>query len=107
LRLEKCAMGTGLKGRSSLGRRLQPCFAAFGIMVGGAGGAAAAECFPHCDYVHNYGPYDFTYLRPGLYGYPVCNARGECLPNLVYSTSGRARRGNVEVRFLSRPRRRP
>ncbi|HEV7983221.1 MAG TPA: hypothetical protein VGP86_10025 [Xanthobacteraceae bacterium] len=107
LRLEKRAMGTGLKGRSSLGRRLQPCLAAFGIVVSGAGGALAAECFPHCDYVHNYGPYDFTYVRPGLYGYPVCNARGECLPNLVYSTSGRARRGNIEVRFLSRPRRRP
>jgi hypothetical protein len=73
----------------------------------GAGTALAAECFPYCDYVHNYGPYDFTYVRPGLYGYPLCNARGNCLPNLAYSTSGQARRGNVEVRFPARPRYRP
>ena len=74
------------------------------LSVCGAGGALAAECYPHCDYVHNYGPYDFTYVRPGLFGYPTCNVRGECLPNLYYSTSGRLRRGNVEVRFISRPR---
>jgi hypothetical protein len=73
----------------------------------GAGAALAAECFPYCDYSHNYGPYDFTYVRPGLYGYPLCNARGNCLPNLAYSTSGQPRRGNVEVRFPARPRSRP
>ena len=69
----------------------------------GAGTALAVECYARCDYVHDYGPYDFTYVRPGLYGYPLCNLRGECLPNLVYSTSGRARRCNVEVRFIRRP----
>jgi hypothetical protein len=79
-------------------------FAALCLSLGSASGALAAECYPHCDYVHNYGPYDFTYVRPGLYGYPLCNVRGECAPNLVYSTSGRPRRGNIEARFISRPR---
>jgi hypothetical protein len=85
---------------------LRRLLAALCLSFCGAGSVLAAECYPHCDYVHNYGPYDFTYVRPGLYGYPLCNVRGECLPNLVYSTSGRARRGNVEVRFISRPHRR-
>jgi hypothetical protein len=59
--------------------------------------APAAECYPHCDYNHYYGPYDFTYVRPGLFGYPRCNWRGECSPHLVYSTSG-FRRGEITVR---------
>jgi hypothetical protein len=52
----------------------------------------AAECYPHCDYNHCYGPSDFTYVRPGLYGHPVCGPRGECSPNLVFFTTG-VRRG--------------
>jgi hypothetical protein len=60
--------------------------------------ASAAECYPHCDYNHYYGPLDFTYIRPGLYGYQVCEARGECLPNPVYSTT-RVSRGRVTIRF--------
>jgi hypothetical protein len=79
-------------------------FAVVFISLCGAGTALSAECFPHCDYTHDYGPYDFTYIRPGLYGYPICGPRGNCLPNLVYSTSGYARRGNIEVRFIPRPR---
>jgi hypothetical protein len=59
---------------------------------------SAAECFPRCDYTHYYGPYDFTYVRPGLFAYPRCDLRGNCSPQLVYSTSG-FRRGNVTVRF--------
>jgi hypothetical protein len=66
-----------------------------------APGAAAAECTPRCDYNHFYGPYDFTYIRPGFYAYPVCDARGECSPYLVYSEP--VRRGRIVVRF---PRRR-
>ena len=49
--------------------------------------ASAASCYPHCDYNHDYGPYDFTYIRPGLYAYPVCGPRGECSPYLVYNRS--------------------
>jgi hypothetical protein len=58
----------------------------------------AAECYPHCDYNHYYGPADFTYVRPGLYGYPVCGPRGECSPHLVYSPTG-VRRWSVTIRF--------
>ena len=68
---------------------------------------SAAECYPHCDYNHYYGPSDFTYVRPGLYGYPVCGPRGECSPNLVYSTTGVRRRGQVTVRFPRAVPRRP
>ena len=60
--------------------------------------APAAECYPYCDFTHYYGPFDFTYVRPGLYGYPICGPRGYCSPNLVYSTSG-FRRGTITVRF--------
>jgi len=67
-----------------------------------ASSASAAECAPRCDYNHFYGPNDFTYIRPELYGFPVCNARGECLPFVTYSEP--VRRGRIEVRF---PRRRP
>lgn len=59
---------------------------------------SAAECYPHCDYTHYYGPFDFTYVQPGLYGYPRCGPRGDCSPHLVYSTSG-IRRGQITVRF--------
>jgi hypothetical protein len=97
-------MASVSKPNPSVVRSCRRLFAALCLSFGSAGGALAAECYPHCDYVHNYGPYDFTYVRPGLYGYPLCNVRGECVPNLVYSTSGRARRGNIEVRFISRPR---
>ena len=97
-------MASELKSSPSLVRSARRLCAALCLSLCGAGTALAVECYPHCDYVHDYGPYDFTYVRPGLYGYPLCNLRGECLPNLVYSTSGRARRGNIEVRFISRPR---
>ena len=59
---------------------------------------SAAECFPYCDYTHYYGPFDFTYVQPGLFGYPLCGPHGNCAPHLVYSTSG-VRRGRVTVRF--------
>jgi hypothetical protein len=64
----------------------------------GTRAVSAAECFPYCDYTHYYGPFDFTYVRPGLFGYPLCDARGNCSPQLVYSTTG-FRRGRITVRF--------
>jgi hypothetical protein len=64
----------------------------------GTGPVSAAECFPHCDYTHYYGPFDFTYVEPGLFGYPLCGQRGNCAPQLAYSTSG-FRRGRITVRF--------
>lgn len=64
--------------------------------------AAAAEvgCAPFCDFTHFYGPYDFTWVRPGLYAYPSCGPSGSCSPYLV--TSQRFR-GRVTVRSLGRP----
>jgi hypothetical protein len=62
-------------------------------------GAAVAEqyCSPHCDYIHYYGPFDFSYIRPGLIGYPQCGLQGDCAPHLAF-VSG-VRRGRVTVRF--------
>jgi hypothetical protein len=68
--------------------------------------ASAAECSPHCDYNHYYGPYDFSYIRPGLYAYPVCGLRGNCAPYLVYRNSGLPS-GNIIVSFPRRPRTAP
>jgi hypothetical protein len=65
--------------------------------------ALAGECFPHCDYNHYYGPYDFSYKRPGLYAYPVCGPRGNCTPHLVFGVSGYPS-GNIVVTFPRRPR---
>jgi len=78
----------------------------FALAGGAPRPAAAAECAPHCDYNHRYGPYDFTYVRPGLFAYPLCDALGRCAPRLVYVQSGRPT-GNVEVRFPRRPQPRP
>ena len=66
----------------------------------GSGIAWAADCTPHCDYVHDYGPYDFSYVRPGLAGYPVCDWRGDCAPRIVYYYAGHRRPG---VRIIIRP----
>jgi hypothetical protein len=64
----------------------------------GTRAGSAAECFPYCDYTHYYGPFDFTYIQPGLFGYPLCGPRGNCSAHLTYSTSG-FRRGRITVRF--------
>jgi len=60
--------------------------------------APAGECYPHCDYTHYYGPFDFTYVKPHLFAYPRCGLLGNCAPHMVYSTSG-FRRGTITVRF--------
>jgi hypothetical protein len=81
--------------------RHMPSLFALGIMAfscAGTRAVSAAECFPYCDYTHYYGPFDFTYVQPGLFGYPLCGPRGNCSPHLVYSTTG-FRRGRITVRF--------
>jgi hypothetical protein len=65
--------------------------------------ALAGDCSPHCDYYHNYGPYDFSYVEPGLTGYPVCDRQGNCSPYLIYLHSGH-RRGQVTIRPVTRPK---
>jgi hypothetical protein len=92
------------KRNPSVVRSLQRACAVLTLLLCSAGTALAAECFPYCDYNHNYGPYDFTYVKPGLWGYPTCGPRGNCLPRLSYSVAGRTPRGNIEVRTLRRPR---
>ena len=74
--------------------------AAICVLVACAGAPAAAEvsCAPVCDFFHYYGPYDFTYIRPGLYAYPRCGPDGNCSPHLVYSLP--PFRGHVTVRSL-------
>ncbi len=82
-------------------RMRKVCVAAIlSFVVLGSGIAWATECSPHCDYVHDYGPYDFSYVRPGLAGYPVCDWRGNCAPHIVYYQAGRRRPG---VRIIIRP----
>jgi hypothetical protein len=68
--------------------------------------AALAEvgCAPNCDFTHYYGPYDFTWVRPGLYRYALCGPSGYCLPYLVRTSRYR---GSVTIRSLARPLRRP
>jgi hypothetical protein len=74
-----------------------------GLCCFGTGTALAADCSPHCDYYHDYGPYNFSYVEPGLTGYPVCDRRGDCSPYLVYLHSGH-RRGQVTIRQVIRPK---
>ena len=66
-----------------------PRFSAAGVLCllffAASPAAAEIDCSPHCDYNHYYGPYDFTYIRPGLFGFPVCDRRGNCSPYLVYT----------------------
>lgn len=69
-------------------------------MIPATPAARAADCYPYCDYNHYYGPYDFTYVRPGLFAYPRCGPRGECSPTLDYVPA--VRRGNITIRFLPR-----
>jgi hypothetical protein len=66
-----------------------PVWALLGLSIAGTGPAVAQQaCFPHCDYTHYYGPYDFSYKQPGpgLFGYPHCGPQGDCAPNLSYAT---------------------
>ena len=71
--------------------------------------AAAIECAPYCDYTHDYGPYDLSWKRPGLYAFPVCAPNGECAPRAarVYSpVSGWPYWPYRGVRITVRPRKR-
>jgi len=69
--------------------------------LGCSASAGATECTPHCDYIQDYGPYDYTYVRPRLFGYPVCDWRGNCLPYYAYGYSGWPS-GRITVRSLRR-----
>lgn len=66
-------------------------------LAGSAVPAAAEDCGSVCDYWHYYGPYDFTYIKPGLFAYPRCDWQGNCSPHLIYFNSNR-RYGRITVR---------
>jgi len=78
-----------------------PAAALFGLVLAGSGAASAEQCYPVCDYYHDYGPQDFTYVRPGLYGFPRCGPSGDCSPYLVYTYPIR-RQGRITIRTRSR-----
>ncbi len=65
---------------------------------------AAMDCNPYCDFVHYYGPHDFSYIRPGLFLYPRCGPSGECSPLLI-SAYPRRPIGRIIVRSRAAPRR--
>ena len=83
------------------------CLAAalLGLLVLGSTSARAEnDCTPYCDFLHYYGPQDFTYIRPGLFLYPRCGPSGNCSPYLI-STYPRRPVGRIIVRSRSAPRR--
>lgn len=45
--------------------------------------AARVECYPNCDFVHDYGPADRQWERPGLICRPRCDPFGNCAPTPV------------------------
>ena len=73
------------------------------LALGSGPAAAEVGCAPNCDFIHDYGPYDYIWVRPGLYLYPRCGPSGYCSPYLVRSSRYR---GSVTIRNLARPLRR-
>ena len=65
---------------------------------------AEVDCSPYCDFTHDYGPYDYTWVRPGLFAYPRCDPSGYCSPYVISSSHYR---GRVTIRRLAQPVRRP
>jgi hypothetical protein len=94
-------------GREGMGEVAMPKLiaAAVAAILAFAAGPAAAEvgCTPNCDFTHDYGPYDYTWVRPGLYLYPRCGPSGNCSPHLIRSSRYR---GSVTIRSFGRPLRR-
>lgn len=74
------------------------------LVLGSMPARAEYDCHPYCDFVHYYGPQDFSYIRPGLYLYPRCGPRGSCSPHLI-AAHPRRPIGRVIVRSRSAPRR--
>jgi hypothetical protein len=71
--------------------------ASVAFLLAGTSALAQQACSPHCDYTHYYGPFDFTYARPGLFGHPHCGPQGDCNPHLRYATG--LLRPVITVRF--------
>jgi hypothetical protein len=73
------------------------------IILLGCGQPAAAQsgpgCYPHCDFTHYYGPYNYGYVQPGLICYPRCRPDGVCAPDPLCISQ--QPRGRVTVRSLA------
>ena len=65
---------------------------------------AEVDCAPNCDFTHYYGPYDYTWVRPGLFLYARCGPSGYCSPYVISSSHYR---GRVTIRRFAQPVRRP
>lgn len=79
---------------------LSPVLVGLALLVSPA--AAQTSCAPYCDYLHDYGPRDLTYVRPGLFCYPRCFPDGTCAPYSDCSVSG-PQRGRVTIRTFAAP----
>ena len=53
--------------------------ALLGVFCFGTRAVLAVDCFPHCDFYSNYGPY---VIGPSLYCNPRCGLEGNCSPFL-------------------------
>jgi hypothetical protein len=53
--------------------------ALLGVFCFGTPAVLAVDCFPHCDFYSNYGPY---VIGPSLYCNPRCGLEGNCSPFL-------------------------
>jgi hypothetical protein len=76
------------ESRIANGKRTSLLFAIryslFALAISVASPAVAIECAPYCDYTHDYGPYDLSWKRPGLYAFPLCAPNGECAPRAAH-----------------------
>jgi hypothetical protein len=54
--------------------------ALLGLCCFGTSAGGAVDCFPHCDYYNDYGPY---VIGPTYYCNPRCGLQGNCSPFLV------------------------
>src|SRR5919201_1701212 len=102
VRMTRACSGDGWDAAGARSRMSRAsAMAVLTITLFGSTIAVAEDCYPNCDLWHYYGPYDFTYIRPGLYGYPICGPRGDCSPYLAYTYQGGYRlRKRVTIRTL-------
>jgi hypothetical protein len=87
------------------GEDIMPRFIAAALLLALFPSPALAEvsCAPNCDFNHDYGPYDYTWVAPGLFAYPRCGPSGYCSPYVVSSSHYR---GRVTIRRFAQPVRR-
>ena len=77
--------------------------ALLGVFCLGTRPVLAEDCFPHCDFYHDYGPY---VIGPSLYCYPRCGLNGNCSPFLKCKQQSHGiRKSHPATAFPERPRR--